>query len=98
MDEQEAIEQKNIPSDYVEALRQFPAETGPRPGLDPPRDAASKHVPPARRVAGPGLVALGDLRVDRRAGPGAGSKAKKAAELGVEVIDEDAWLALIGGQ
>jgi len=31
------------------------------------------------------------------AGPGAGSKAKKAAELGVTVIDEDAWLALIGG-
>ena len=32
------------------------------------------------------------------AGPGAGSKAKKAAELGVETIDEDAWLALIEGQ
>ncbi|WP_371135453.1 NAD-dependent DNA ligase LigA [Frigidibacter sp.] len=31
------------------------------------------------------------------AGPGAGSKATKAADLGVEVIDEDAWLALIGG-
>ncbi|MGV6813255.1 MAG: NAD-dependent DNA ligase LigA [Brevirhabdus sp.] len=31
------------------------------------------------------------------AGPGAGSKAKKAAELGVETIDEDAWLALIEG-
>ena len=30
------------------------------------------------------------------AGPGAGSKAKKAAELGVEVLDEDAWLQLIG--
>lgn len=30
------------------------------------------------------------------AGPGAGSKAKKAADLGVEVIDEDSWLALIG--
>jgi DNA ligase (NAD+) len=30
------------------------------------------------------------------AGPGAGSKAKKAAELGVETIDEDAWLALVG--
>lgn len=30
------------------------------------------------------------------AGPGAGSKATKAAELGVTVLDEDAWLALIG--
>ena len=30
------------------------------------------------------------------AGPGAGSKATKAADLGVTVIDEDAWLALIG--
>ena len=31
------------------------------------------------------------------AGPGAGSKAKKAADLGVDVIDEDGWLTLIGG-
>jgi len=30
------------------------------------------------------------------AGPGAGSKAKRAAELGVTVIDEDAWLTLAG--
>jgi DNA ligase (NAD+) len=30
------------------------------------------------------------------AGPGAGSKATKAAQLGVETIDEDGWLALIG--
>jgi DNA ligase (NAD+) len=30
------------------------------------------------------------------AGPGAGSKAKKAADLGVETLDEDGWLALIG--
>ncbi len=31
------------------------------------------------------------------AGPGAGSKASKAAELGVKTMDEDAWLAMIGG-
>ncbi|WP_281855988.1 NAD-dependent DNA ligase LigA [Litoreibacter halocynthiae] len=30
------------------------------------------------------------------AGPGAGSKATKAADLGIKVIDEDEWLALIG--
>ena len=31
------------------------------------------------------------------AGPGAGSKAKKAAELGIRTLDEDGWLALIEG-
>lgn len=30
------------------------------------------------------------------AGPGAGSKAKDAERLGVAILDEDAWLALIG--
>ena len=30
------------------------------------------------------------------AGPGAGSKLKKATELGVETIDEDGWFSLVG--
>jgi DNA ligase (NAD+) len=30
------------------------------------------------------------------AGPGAGSKAKEAEKLGIALIDEEAWLKLIG--
>lgn len=45
------------------------------------------------KVAG-SVSAKTDLVV---AGPGAGSKAKEAERLGVEMIDEDAWIRLIGG-
>ena len=31
------------------------------------------------------------------AGPGAGSKLKKAADLGIDVIDENAWAAIVAG-
>ncbi|MGR3544168.1 MAG: BRCT domain-containing protein, partial [Paracoccus sp. (in: a-proteobacteria)] len=44
------------------------------------------------KVAG-SVSARTDLLI---AGPGAGSKATKAAELGVKVIDEDEWLRIAG--
>jgi DNA ligase (NAD+) len=83
------------PPDYVLETRESPVSgktivfTG---SLSIHRDEAKAQAERLGAKAAGSVSAKTDLVV---AGPGAGSKLKKAAELGIEVIDEAGWAAIV---
>ncbi|MEQ1537493.1 MAG: NAD-dependent DNA ligase LigA [Sphingorhabdus sp.] len=86
------------PPDYVVAVRASSVSgktvvfTGALETMS--RDEAKSQAEALGAKAAGSVSAKTDLVV---AGPGAGSKLKKATELGIEVIDEAGWAAIVAG-
>jgi len=84
------------PADVVHEVRQSPV-TGKTVVFTGSLEALSRDEAKAQAEA-LGAKAAGDVSKKTDlvvAGPGAGSKLKKAADLGIEVIDEAAWLRIV---